>query len=156
MLNALVLAFALPSFLLTLKALIKSFHAFRYAKKVGAASLAPGSSLPCAALLLHVDTASPWLNVAHCPPSQHLSREATDEDDIVWSRLNFSDKLAFFNLWHITSSIGDLMLVLGSSLTFTRQLGFREDSHERWVVGRKGSGGGSTGTANSAFCPRRR
>ena len=50
----------------------------------------------------------------------------------MWSRLNFSDKLAFFNLWHITSTIGDAMLVIGSGLTFSRELGLRADSHERY------------------------
>lgn len=50
----------------------------------------------------------------------------------MWSRLNFSDKLAFFNLWHITSTFGDLMLVIGSGLTFSREVGLRADSHERY------------------------
>lgn len=48
----------------------------------------------------------------------------------MWSRLNCQDKLAFFNLWHITSSIGDLLLVLGSCMTFSRQLGMGEDDQD--------------------------
>lgn len=48
-------------------------------------------------------------------------------DPVAWRHLTFSDKLAFFNLWHVTTLIGNVMLVIGCSFTYTRQLGFRTD-----------------------------
>eukprot|EP00049_Salpingoeca_infusionum_P022300 m.6005 g.6005 ORF g.6005 m.6005 type:complete len:741 (-) comp5116_c0_seq2:435-2657(-) len=90
--NSLVILFALPSLILTTKSLIKSYHAFAYAKA-------------------------------------NLSTSRTSPKDIIWADLSLSDKLAFFNMWHVTSSVADLMLIVGGCTNFSRQLGYRKDDH---------------------------
>eukprot|EP00053_Salpingoeca_punica_P014066 m.127649 g.127649 ORF g.127649 m.127649 type:complete len:594 (-) comp16368_c1_seq1:346-2127(-) len=45
---------------------------------------------------------------------------------IIWRSLTFSDKLAFFNLWHVISLLGDFSLIISVGLAFERQLGIWE------------------------------
>eukprot|EP00730_Choanoeca_flexa_P003647 TRINITY_DN11466_c2_g1_i1.p1 TRINITY_DN11466_c2_g1~~TRINITY_DN11466_c2_g1_i1.p1 ORF type:complete len:708 (+),score=153.54 TRINITY_DN11466_c2_g1_i1:51-2174(+) len=91
--SSLIIVFALPSLILTTRALLKSNQAYVYAQT-------------------------------------QLSRPARPGSTLMWTDLDFADKLAFFNMWHFTTMFGDCLLILGCSLSFNRQLGFETDDHD--------------------------
>lgn len=44
-----------------------------------------------------------------------------------WETLSFYDKLAFFNVWHVVSAVGDILLFIGCGFTLARQRGTVSD-----------------------------
>eukprot|EP00045_Choanoeca_perplexa_P009148 m.87338 g.87338 ORF g.87338 m.87338 type:complete len:678 (-) comp14772_c0_seq1:92-2125(-) len=92
--SSLIIVAAVPSLLLTARALLKSNEAYIYAQ-------------------IHLSRP--------LPPGQQ---------GLMWSDLDFADKLAFFNLWHFTTLLGDVLLILGCSFSFSRQLGNETDYHD--------------------------
>jgi hypothetical protein len=95
-LNSILLMLAIPSFILTGKALLKSHQAFVYARE----------------------------QLQKPAPAGSASK-------LMWKDMTLTDKVAFYNMWHITTLVGDISLVVACSTSYIQSSGFLTDKHER-------------------------
>eukprot|EP00911_Craspedida_sp_UC1_P001230 UC1_evm2s928 len=79
-LRVLVLCISIPSLLLTLRALLRGYRAFTFAR----------------------------------------AQLKNDSSEYAWSELSIVKKLTFFNPWHVTSALGDIMVIFGITMSLAQ------------------------------------
>eukprot|EP00054_Salpingoeca_dolichothecata_P023462 m.156423 g.156423 ORF g.156423 m.156423 type:complete len:321 (+) comp24688_c0_seq9:914-1876(+) len=95
-LSFVIIASALASISLTVKALLRSWRVYSFAR----------------------------INLQRQP----LEDEDQRGQALWWGDVSLTEKLYFFNLWHFTSALGEVCLILGLSIPLQRQYGtYRED-----------------------------